>query len=137
MGSFKQLHAEDSTLRTRVLELKAMAEQLDQVAELSSVPNNSSEPFKDRLSDCAGDMLFFMTEHFFHEEEAMKQIGPFMESSFFRAHASDHAELSEKALNLLVEITESQSGALAASLASNLLSKLEFHFQYFDKHITA
>ena len=137
MGSFKQLHAEDSNLHARVLELKAMAEQLDQVAELSPTPNDSSEPFKDRLRDCAGDMLFFMTEHFFHEEEAMKQIDPIVESSSFRAHSSDHAELSEKALDLLVEITEAHSGALAASLASNLLSKLEFHYQHFDKHITA
>lgn len=77
----------------------------------------------------------FMTEHFYHEEEAMKEICPIADSGRFLSHAEDHANLSDKALDLVVEITETSTGGMPASLAENLASKLETHFQRFDKYL--
>lgn len=137
MTIHKQLATEDMNLRARVLELKALAEQLDRIAGQASASQAGSEGVKDRLVQQAGDMLVYMTEHFVHEEEAMKEIFPVANSSTFLSHAEDHANLSEKALDLVVEITETSSGGLPASLAENLASNLETHFQRFDKNISS
>lgn len=85
------------------------------------------------LVDTLGDLLSFLVDHFFAEEQAMKQFGLVTsEKELCDRHKEDHALISDTVLRIVAALDSPQTVVLIRQLHSVLETWVKHHIELHD-----
>lgn len=85
------------------------------------------------LVDTLGDLLAFLMDHFFAEEQAMREYGLISsEKELCERHKEDHALISDTVLRIVAALDTPQTVILIRQLQSVLDTWLEHHMELHD-----
>jgi len=85
------------------------------------------------LVDTLGDLLAFLVDHFFAEEQAMREFGLITsERELCDRHKEDHALISDTVLRIVAALDKPQTVMLIRQLHSVLDTWLKHHIELHD-----
>lgn len=112
--------------------LRALCGELETKAERGGKPGAAVE--MDEVVDLLGDLLAFLVDHFYAEEELMKKFGLTMrDKELCDRHKEDHAAISDTVLRIVSSLDKPQPVSLVMQLHGVLQNWLERHIEIHDK----
>lgn len=128
-----EVDSEHRLLLNAITRLRNVCSDYDQRTECSGCSRARVADCNHDLVDTLGDLLAFLVDHFFAEEQAMKKFGLTSKNKeLCDRHKEDHALISDTVLRIVAALDSPRTVMLIKQLQSVLDTWLKHHIELHD-----